>query len=275
MTKFLQGAIVINMNMFSTFLLMIIFVATLIAPAYGFNIIHNYETTEIKIFKTIDNKKLTLEIAHADDPRFQPIGISRIQIRDEYGKIIALTPSRIEAIPLCFNAKNCWVFMWKTVYPFPAIFKFNPDQTTWMNEANPPMQYSNIGRRYVGFNEHFNLLFGIIGLVMMFFKHAWYFCTCILLAIILCLQISKYRDLPETKQKWIKTLLSMIFLPTHLPFTLEPYTITTILLCGFMIGSIYMVGVPHVISACFVMTSFFVTAIRLAKIKRDSDENNP
>jgi hypothetical protein len=234
--------------------------------AMAWEIHDSYDSKVLKIFKGPNHEKLILERATVSD--FLPKDLERIQIRKESGRIIAYTSTRVTGLPFCLGMHSCWVFMWKTVYPLPAIYKFNPDPDTWTRDSNPPMQYSRNGNWGEGFDAKLNPLFGLFGVLLLLKEKAAYFCGCILFTIILCLQITKYRDLPETHQKWIRRVLAMIFSIHSVPFLIEPYRITAILIGLFavFVGT-YRMGVPHVISIVVIFSTFILCAMRLARIK--------
>lgn len=235
--------------------------------AWAFEKFHFYKTEKIKTITSVNGQPLILERAYVLDKKISKLReIERIQIRDEQGNIVAYTPTRVTAIPVCFSTKYCWVFMWKTVYPFPAIFKFDFNQENWSSYVNFYMQYSRYGPYFEGFTEHYNLIFGAFGVLLLILKLFWYFCLCIIFSIIMCIQISSFRNLDKKYQRWITRLLLFMTLPLKMPYiTLEPYTITAGLLFLWICFGIVWLGVPLVITAAVVMSSFFVCAYRIGK----------
>lgn len=177
------------------------------SEGHSFDLHYEYYYKPIKKIHFNASQKLTLEKAFKDNSDIPLHTIERIQIRDDQGRVIAYTPTRIKAIPLCLNKDVCWVFMWKTVYPWPAIFKFNTNSETWIYDKNPPLQYSRGGYFYQGFTEKFNLAFGTLGVILLLINKAWFFAVCVFFAFMMCFQIAKYRDLSKVKQEWIKRLL--------------------------------------------------------------------
>lgn len=243
------------------------------APAFSFTVHEDYKVKTLKTLKGRYDEKITLELAYTDDREITRAGISRIQVRNEGGRIIAYTPTRITAIPTCFTRNACWVFLWKTVYPLPAIFKLNTDYEPSTINRNPPMQYSRNGPGFEGFDEKFNPLLGLMGLMLFFWRFAWFFCFCILLSIILALQISKYRDLPEKHKKWIRQALSLISIPLHVPLPVEPYMITSFVIMAWSAIGMNSFGIPLTHSALVVMGAFFMCCVRLGRLKELNGRN--
>ncbi|MGZ9108005.1 MAG: hypothetical protein ACXW4B_04215 [Micavibrio sp.] len=196
-----------------------------------------------------------------------PAGMERIQFRNGYGHVIAYTPTRITAIPFCPVKKACWVFMWKTVYPFPSVFKFNTDPQTWISEENPPMVYTRRGPGGPGFDKNMNPLMMLFGVILLLQKSMLFFFGCILLTIVFFIQLTKFNELPKSQKMWIRNLLNVVFTIAHLPFPVDPTMITAgliMLLAGIGVSH---AGVPLVISVAVIMTTFFTCAVRVGKLK--------
>lgn len=230
-------------------------------PAYA------YKTETIKTFKDHEKNTLVLERAYA--PGLVRAGMQRMQIRTEGGRIIAYTPTRITAIPFCLSADYCWVFMWKTVYPLPAIFKFNPDRDTWSSDLHPPMNYSRSGNDGVGFTKRTNPLWGVWGIVLFFAHKMGFFSILMVLSTILFLQINKFRDLPPIQKVWIRRILFIITAPIPIPFLpMEPFILTSLIILVGSFVSVGYIGVPMVLSILISIATFFICSVLLVKSKR-------
>lgn len=195
-----------------------------------------------------------------------PVGMSRLQFRDQGGRIVAYTPTRISAVPFCFIRQACWVFLWKTVYPLPAIYKFNVHPDKWARNPQAPMIYTRRGGGE-GFTEQFNPVWGLFGLALLFFKHSMYVCICILLSIALSLQVVKYHELPEFKKVWIKRIFMMLSGLLPGPFFLQPMQVTAILIFVWGGVGIAFFGIAFVNTVAIVFTTFTLCVMRLARRK--------
>lgn len=232
-----------------------------------------YRVEPIKVIKATDGRLFKLERAwvHPKDER-AGYTFERIQIRDSSGFIIAYTPTRMQAIPVCKDMEHCWVFMWKTVYPMPAIFKFNSDSKTWIREERPAMKYSRSGYPGEGFVEVVDPVFGLYGLVFYFMRNIWFFLVLSGFSFIFTLQIMKFHDLDPRKKDFVRLILSFLhfWIPPWLP--LEPYLISAgIILFVDMIGTVYY-GIASVLSVLVILTVFILTCFWVARARRKISE---
>ncbi len=228
---------------------------------------------KIKVIGTLDishTDKLIIERAYRfADNKNKIIPIERIQFRNEAGNIVARTPTRLSTILLCFKKDTCWVFMWKTVYPLPAIFKFNADQQAWISEKKSPMKYSRRGYAGEGFIEIVNPIFGVVGLILLYIKNIWYYGIIIIMSVLLSMQIVKFHDLSIEEKTWFKHIFLIINAINFTMLPIEPYMITAVLIYFLAsIGDIW-VGVPFTVGIGTIFITFFLSSIRLAKLKRD------
>ena len=247
------------------FIFSVVFVMS-ISPAFSWGLHTEYNVHFLKTFKGKGyGETLLLEKAWVYDSSLGRT-IERIQIRSDSGNVIAYSPTRVTAIPFCFGRRSCWVFLWKTVYPLPAIYKFNPDFNSGYMQKNPPMQYSRGAPAGQNFDVKINPLLGAVGLLFLLKERSWYFLVCIFLSIVLCLQVVRYTDLPEVHKVWIKRALMLIFGLTPLP--IEPYMINSIIIVLFswFVG-LGVAGVPFVVSVFTIFVTFFLCAMRLARVK--------
>lgn len=227
-----------------------------------------YKTVEMKEIRASNVEMLTLEIASEQKQRFF-VPVQRVQLRDENGNIVAFTPARLTTIPFCFSKDMCWVFMWKTVYPLPAIFKFNSNPYSWVRIDDPPIEYSRGGVEtnwYAGegFTEIINPFLGLLGVALLFLKFSWYFAIVIFLSIILCLQILKFHDAPKHHKQWVNFILSMMMSIAHCPLPFfDPYMITAILIMFVAAVGTASFGIPLVLTVAAIIPTFFLCCVRL------------
>lgn len=201
-------------------------------------------------------------------PKSKMLPIERIQIRAPSGHIIAYTPTRMKAVTYCPRISYCWVFMWKTVYPLPALFKFNPDPKSWAHEIRPVMKYSRSGYAGEGFQEVYDPVLGLFGLGLFLIRFYWYFLTLAFLSFLLCLQIVKFHESSLVRKGLILVLFTalQLFLKTWLP--LNPYVITTLVILLFsIVGTVY-IGLPDVLTVLTVMGTFLATCLWIAKLRK-------
>ncbi len=229
--------------------------------------------SSIQESKTLEYRyglKLTLEKIHQDG--IVDAGIERFQFRDRNGDIVAYTPTRITGIPFCINKNMCWVFMWKTVYPLPAIFKFNPDSLSWTHDPDPPVVYSRRGPAGEGFTEKFNPFFGVFGLILFLICHIWFFCCVFFVTSILFIQINHYRDMPEIHKAWVRRLLSFVLTLAHLPFpfSANPFLLTAALMLILAIMGMIFAGIPLGITLIFIIMSFYLCAVTATIYRRSA-----
>ncbi len=239
------------------------------AEASDFESHHQYKTSKIRDFQSIDGNYV-LEKARVNNGTFIAAGIERIQLSDKNGSVLAYTPTRITAIPFCFWLQECYVYMWKTVYPLPAIYKLDVQSLSPLDGlGNPPMRYSRSGPGGENFTEVTNPVTGVFGLFLLLAEKLWFFLGAALIGLILALQLSRYREWQVKKKHGFvfNILMRIIFLP--LPIVPEPYFITCgIILVYTVYGALYA-GVPIVLSVFTVFLAFFITCMRLARIKRE------
>lgn len=230
-------------------------------------IFKNYEVERIDTLAYSNTQILFMERAFVYTEKERLAPIERIQFRDEDGYVVAHTPTRLSTIPFCFSRDYCWIFMWKTVYPLPAIFKFNADSQTWIHNEKPFMQYSRSRYAGEGFTEVINPAFGLVGVFLFYVSHFLFFSVVVLLSVVLCLQIVKFHDIPEEQKKWYHRIFFMInsFNPTYIP--IEPYMLTAIV--AFSISALGMLfwGIPSTLIVFTIMVTFFYTAMKVAKMK--------
>ncbi len=230
---------------------------------------HEYQVDPLKRINVSADKQIEMQLAFVEynDQGYMPM--QRIQFMNKHGRIVAFTPTRYSIIPLCYSLDYCFVFMWKTVYPLPALFQLNSDQNSWINEKVVPMRYSRKGYAGEGFTEVTNPIYGFFGVSLFFFQNISYFCVIIFLSILLCLQIMKYHDM-DNKHVVKKLLKTMALLkPTWLP--IEPFIIT----CGLIymaqaFGSL-LVGIPSVLTFFTIIISFLLCAVRIGKKRKESN----
>jgi len=230
----------------------------------------SYKVKEIKTFNLGKNKYLKMERAFTfADKENNKYPISRIQFRDEQGYVIAYTPTRGQAIIYCLSMKSCWVFMWKTVYPLPAIFKFNTNKKTWIKSDNPPMIYSRSGNDGYGFEDVTNPIFGLFGLLLFFLAKLWYFALLITIMIILFMQIVKFHDLPKEQKSFFLKIFMMMSIAANSAIRIDPYLLTVIILITFSSLSVSYLGIPSVHSIIISIATFLFTGTRIAKINKE------
>ncbi|MBI2234993.1 MAG: hypothetical protein HYU57_08455 [Micavibrio aeruginosavorus] len=230
------------------------------------------EIKELKVFKDRVGHQLVLE--RESEVGLLERGIERIQFRNDSGRIVAYTPVRVTAIPFCPAQEACWVFVWKTVYPLPAIFKFNPDPQTWTAHPDPPFKYARGGLAsrglitFEGFEEKLNPLFGVFGLALLVLHRALYFALCIFLTGVMFLQIAKYHDMSDIHRTWVRRIISAVMTMMHLPLPVEPYVMTAILLLALAYAGIDFMGVPLAVSLLVIMVTLFTCATFFGKARR-------
>lgn len=235
-------------------------------PAHAFRPVAVEKTQYIKTLEGDEGVILILERAWAAG--VVDVGMQRMQLRTEEGRTVAYTPTRISAIPFCPTLDMCWVFMWKTVYPLPAIFRFNPDRHSWTNNPHPPMQYSRGGNDGEGFIKKTNPLFGLWGVVLLIVYQAKFFLIFVALSVVLFIQINKFRDLPEIQQLWIRRVLMVLTAPIPIPFIpMEPFMITAMLIFAGSWMSIDLAGIPTVLSMLVSIATFFICSMIVASLK--------
>tara|TARA_R110001592_G_scaffold3525_12_gene19936 strand:+ start:31202 stop:32008 length:807 start_codon:yes stop_codon:yes gene_type:complete len=231
--------------------------------------VHNsYSVAEIGSLNIGDFTQLTMERATTygyENSKVYPM--NRIQFRDKDGFIVAYTPTRGQAIPLCYSADMCLVFMWKTVYPLPAIFKFKADPPAWIRQNNPPMIYSRSGNDGRAFTDVTNPFLGLFGLGLFIVVKIWYFAIVIMLSFLLLTQIIKFHDLPEERKSlWFKVCAAFnAFTHTYIP--IEPYAITVAVLIIYQNVGVMFWGIPTTHTFGFSIAAFLIGAILLAKMK--------
>ena len=227
----------------------------------------NYDAKPISTLQVSKSDFLVMEFVRADAGEMS-IPISRIQFSNERGDVIAYTPTRITALPFCFSKNTCWIFMWKTVYPLPAIFKLDLDGGNLNKDEDPPMIYSRSGNDGKGFTDVTNPLFGLVGLYLFYVKHIAYFGLLILVMVILCAKTMKYYDLPDSKKSRIGRafLIFNFFIPSWLP--IEPYIITAFLILVYAMGGLNMYGIPTVLSEFTALIVFLMSCVRIGKSRR-------
>lgn len=236
-------------------------------PAGAFKTHYQYDVMLLKQFKGNSYADpLILEKAWTRESKYLP-HIERIQVRAGAGVVVAFSPARVTTIPFCFGLHSCWVFLWKTVYPFPAIYKLNPRPEAWIGHPAPPMKYSRQAPAGRGFDNKTNVLFGAFGVVLLLKEKAAFLMCSVLFTIVLVLQITRYRDLPEFKKEWIRRIFFLLFAPSPLPIPVEPYMITAALIFFTASLGVIYAGVPLVVSVFVIFTTFFLCAMRLARYK--------
>lgn len=228
-----------------------------------------HKVEKIRTFTYGYDQSLTLE--RVVEGGGLPVGMSRLQFRDQYGRIVAYTPTRITAVPFCFFRQMCWVFLWKTVYPLPAIYKFNVNQDKWSRNPDAPMVYTRRGGGE-GFTEQFNPVFGVFGLILLFFDRIFYVCICVLMALALSLQVVKYHDMPEFRKLWVKRIVMMLSGLLPGPFLLDPMKITALLIAIWGIVGMAYYGITFVNTVGIVFATFTLCTIRLAR-RKAADKN--
>ncbi|MGH1404806.1 MAG: hypothetical protein ACRBDL_11235 [Alphaproteobacteria bacterium] len=171
----------------SLFLLLSVFLPGAYTDKYLYaeeNIYLNYQTEVIGEVQLNDGEFLSIERAYKyegnervkwhsfidyfnwisyilGDNYWNTAPIQRVQFRKSSGEIVAYTPTRYSFALSCLEENRCWVFMWKTIYPLPAIFKLNTDRQTW-GEGNVvlPLQYASSGGAMEGVTEIVNPVLG-------------------------------------------------------------------------------------------------------------------
>ncbi|PCI54957.1 MAG: hypothetical protein COB36_08885 [Alphaproteobacteria bacterium] len=238
------------------------------SPADRYRVIFKeYEVEFVDTLKHGNTNTLYMERAFVYTEKWKFAPIERIQFRSESGHVVAHTPTRLSSIPFCFTQNFCWVFMWKTVYPLPAIFKFNPDPQTWIYDEQPYMQYSRSRYAGEGFTEVTNPFFGLVGLVLFYLNNTVFFGVVILLSVALCLQLSKFHDIPDLEKKWYHRLILMINVMNPIFLPLEPYMLTAFIMVAIQgLGVLYW-GIPGVLITLTMITSFLCAAMRIGKLK--------
>lgn len=252
-------------------------------PAFGAKapnaFLETYERYEVELLKTIkasDGRVLSVERAWVR-PKDERVGYTfeRIQIRDSEGFVLAYTPTRMQAVLVCKDIRHCWVFMWKTVYPLPAIFKLNADLKGWVHQKNPVIKYSRSGYSGEGFTEVVDPLFGLYGLVFYLYRNLWFFLFIGAFSFIFTLQVLKYHDLDPRKKDLLRLALSLLHfvIPPWIP--LEPYIISAgIILFMDIIGTVYF-GIASVLSIFVIMTVIILTSLWVARTRRSTLEGVP
>lgn len=235
----------------------------------------NYQVEPIQNISGADGSVFKLERAWIyTDPDFKGFKFERVQIRDSEGFIVAYTPTRMQAIPVCADLDHCWVFMWKTVYPLPAVFKFNPDSSSWVRDMKPVMRYSRFGYSGEGFEEKTDPVFGLYGLALYIFRNIWFFFILSCFTFVFSLQLMKFHDLNERKKDFIRLALSVFHFIIPPWFPLEPYVISAgIIALMDIIGTVYY-GIASVISILVIVAVFFSTCLWVAKKRRILNDAN-
>ncbi len=228
----------------------------------------DYKVKEIGHIKINNLEHLTIELAtkHADEQN-RMFPISRVQLRNERGFVVAYTPTRGQAITFCRSKSSCWVFLWKTVYPLPAIFKFETDQQTWIREEIPPMIYSRSGNDGYGFKDVTNPIFGLFGLMLFFFQKIVYFTILIVLTALLFVQLVKFHDLPEKQKTFFLKILLTLSTAMHSWLPIQPYIMTVIIILFFQRFGMAYWGIPTTHTVIVSIAVFLLSGVRLAKLK--------
>ncbi len=234
---------------------LIVFTVNPVCSAHAKTIHHEYEISLLKEIKHDGSGIIKMQLAKARTFESKNFLVShkRIQFMNENGEVVAFTPTRISAIPFCISLENCWVFMWKSVYPLPAIFKLNSDQSTWVKVKKPVMIYSRSGYAGEGFVERINPFFGIFGLILFVFHNFVFFSVLISISMYMFFQIAKYHDLPISKKNWVKKILMILNILMPIPFPNNPYVLLAFIICIMSIGGMACFGIPLVIT---VLTIF-------------------
>ncbi len=223
-----------------------------------------HTTYNVEFIKNIElegGELLKLERAFARPSKKVKTLHTRIQISNKSGDVVAFTPTRITAIPFCFSLNECWVFMWKSVYPLPAIFKFNVDRSDWIKEKKPPMIYSRAGYAGEGFEERINPFFGIFGLILFILHNFVFFSVLIVISMIMFFQIAKYHGLSMAKKKWVRKLLFIAnFIIPFVIFPTNPYVLTGCLICVLSIVGILIFSIPLVLTVLLAIATFTLLA---------------
>lgn len=221
----------------------------------------------VKTITLKDDTKLKLErvVFYPENRNFLPF--TRYQFRAADGNVVAYTPTRGQAVSYCTSYDNCYVFMWKTAYPLPGIFKFNPDPRSWIWHKNPPMKYSTSGNDGYGFTNVTEPLFGTLGLILFIFHKLWYYVILAFLSFLVIGQMIKFHDLPEDRKKeWMRLLMAFNMFIHVIP--LDPYVITGgLLILAQFIGVLY-VGIPITHTFVVSIAAFLWGAIYAAKFNR-------
>ncbi len=216
-----------------------------------------YDVEFIKNIELENGQVLKLERATARPFEAVKALHSRIQISDENGDVVAFTPTRITAIPFCVALSECWVFMWKSVYPLPAVFKFDTDQGNWVKEKKPPMIYSRSGYAGEGFVERVNPFFGVFGLMMFLVNNFIFFAFLIFVSIIMFFQIAKYHGLSVAEKKWVRKLLLIAnFMIPFVMLPTNPYILTGILICAVSLVGLLFFSIPLVLTVLTSIATF-------------------
>ncbi|HEY0901677.1 MAG TPA: hypothetical protein VGD95_06090 [Micavibrio sp.] len=217
-----------------------------------------------------EGQRLFVERAWTTDDQIISVDrIQRIQIATEEGRVIAYTPTRVSAVPLCLSAAYCWVFMWKTVYPLPAIFRFDVNRDHWTNHPHPPMRYSRSGNDGEGFIKRTNPLWGFVGVFLLVLNKWQYFLLLGAASALLFVQINKFRDLPEMQKLWVRRILIVITAPLPIPFMpVEPFMLTAAAILAGSWYSIEKFGVPSVLSMLMCIFVFYCCSMIVTRMKK-------
>lgn len=233
-----------------------------------------YNIKHVGTIKTKQNEPFTVEKAYKQvgSNFFHTVPYERIQIKNQAGQVVAHTPTRVKAIPICSAIESCYVYMWKTVYPMPALFKLNPDTKTWIADKNPPLRYSRKHYAGEGFTEETNLLSGLSGLLIFIFIHLWYYILYAILTISLLKLLIRAPQVPENKKTYsmlFTTALGLIS-PFFMAFTSRFLLIVIILIATSRLAIAHF-GIPTTHSLIIWLFTLFFTAqaISNAQTKKD------
>lgn len=233
-----------------------------------------YKIKQVGIIKTQENEPLIIEKAYKQVGRglFQTVPYERIQIKNQSGQVVAHTPTRVKAIPICSAIESCYVYMWKTVYPMPALFKLNTDQKTWIAENKSPLKYSRKHYAGEGFTEETNLMSGLSGLLIFIFIHLWYYVLYATLTILLLKLLIRAPQVPENKKTYsmlLTTALGVIS-PIFMAFISRVLLMVIILIAVGRLAIAHF-GIPTTHSLIIWLFTLFFSArsISNAQIRKD------
>ena len=217
-------------------------------------------TSETKIVKLLD-EKYVLEIQTQYQLGYSldifPTYFSEYQralVKDRDGNVVAFTPTRIKAIDYCPSIERCYIFTWKTAYPWPSIFKIDQNLFQILN-TYPPMVYSTKGVPGSGVQGVYNPLLGLYGLYLLIIEECVYFIGSLLfsgliLSLLFFLNNKKRDDLV------VEGTLSSLFI------------IAVSLVVCVAIGTYYF-NIAIYISNYIVLTAIIMIEMAICKLTND------
>ncbi len=255
------------------------------------NIYYDYQTEVIRDLYIDSQRSLTIERAYKyegdervkwhsfvdyfswfrgflGDNYWRTAPIQRIQFRDSTGNVVAYTPTRYSFVLSCADKNKCFVFMWKTIYPLPAIFKLSLDTQLHSKEAMPPMQYSPSQGGRNSMVELTNPFLGLIGLMIFYVENVPFFCFLIGLSIVLGVQITKFHEMTDDQKEKYNRIFLVLTLLNPSFMVIEAYMLTAMaVVLSAMLGVINW-GVPFTISALTIVISLLISVIKFTQLKK-------